>query len=559
MKRVCLLVVCLSLVWILSGNRQPLPDKMRPHSRKPKIKHKIIPPRKNIFLVQKKKENPRVTLNRMVVEAAKDIVRFHSDDAQYIRYLTRYNESKEDLLYYLPLVKLWPNFLSNQLDLTPTQDIEILNEDGTQNNFLQYTLYRIDIRDYGWKTQTFENLVNVEPFFHEEKIVKREIVEDYYTKKGRKKKRTKLIEKVVIQRADYLDATVKLKNKGEEILAIDFLERHTHSDVPIVRFDWFFYQTVIQSRGSDENPRYYQFLGIKDRKDFEKLVGYDKDVADKFQTPLFEAVEHSGVAQQPRRIKIASKIGGYWFETFDNELATGFNNPLTVIDDQFKFLANEVFAHLSNGLWGMVANNANGTLQNSVPDFIGHDTTTSSNNGKIEVPLGCLRCHKQSGLQDIKNPYFRTLFKRPLVLSTSFFKQLKEFKQNYLTPYERRFEISRMLHNDSVYEVSEISGQQLSKLVGFYAQKYQDQPVDLAIMSREFGVSKTKLSSSLEEYLRNTGSIDPIFGQFFHKTKGVPRDQFNERFALGMFMTRGEIPVDFVKPKNGRFLKTRKK
>src|SRR6185437_3694782 len=60
--------------------------------------------------------------------------------------------------------------------------------------------------------------------------------------------------------------------------AADELYRLTQSQVPVVTGDWFFVQTCIEADrgGIGRGFGYYDFLGMKNRADYFKIIGLDE-------------------------------------------------------------------------------------------------------------------------------------------------------------------------------------------------------------------------------------------------------------------------------------------
>ena len=240
---------------------------------------------------------------------------------------------------------------------------------------------------------------------------------------------------------------------------------------------------------------------------------------------------------QPRRIARFEKLGGgIWF-TFDNELAEGETNPLETIGDGFQFTATEQIGHLPNGMLAYYLGNEKGERQNSAPDFVGHDKTSTNNVAKIEIGLSCVRCHSNGGLQDVRD-WIKKQYRPPVELQSPDYEKLVEAKRAYFRRMEPDLKKDRERYAAALLEATGLKPEAYSLAVGNVWKAYADadDAVDLARAAREFGVTKQHLQTAFRWYRSVPGRGLSVLDMYIHEEKeqeAVPVDQFNARYALG--------------------------
>lgn len=381
-------------------------------------------------------------------------------------------------------------------------------------------LLRFNVDDYGEKwRKTWERLAGADPYGHVVLETKKQDWIDSTTKQYLKT----TFEKVTA-------IAPWIADTPEEKAAIAELVQLTGSQVPIVRLDWFIWQTGIQN---DRDPGYYDFLGIKDQKSFEDLVGYDLKLNQKSRRKeLLEAVAESGVARQPRRISAENTVGGmkYW-RTFDVDKAVDKKNPLRILDTtNFDFQATEAFGPLPNNLWAVGLWDNKGVIQKSAPDFVGHDKTSPDNNGRIEIGLSCIRCHyPNGGLQPI-DAWARNLFQSPLVLQSPDPAKARELRQQYARDLLGPLENDRRTFATALKEATGMTSARYAVEYGNAFSSYES-PVNLDRAAQDWGMTADKFQQALKAYLLATGSLDTVLSTFLHppeKQRAIGIDQWHE-------------------------------
>lgn len=310
-----------------------------------------------------------------ILAAHADLVKLPGN-REYVRYLSLYNIPAEKRETIIRNLNGRCNLLSRQVDIKPVQIVP--NTHGS--------LVRINLLDYDWNVAVWEGLID--PYFSTVVEKKYEAYWEggvwkddgrYYPSGSFKYYKYNRVQAL----APWLAETEEGARRVAEV------SLWTRSKMPIVRADWFLRETAIQE---GRKVGYYDFLGIKNQKDFEKAVRFNAELASQLEHR--RSVVFSGIALQPRRIeRTATVLGGLW-RTFDNERAVDQNNPLKLLDDDFKFEATEQIAPLPNGLPAFYLGDNKGNRQNKAPDqIIGGDRTGHDNDTRLHICLSCIRCH----------------------------------------------------------------------------------------------------------------------------------------------------------------------
>ena len=316
----------------------------------------------------------------------------------------------------------------------------------------------------------------------------------------------------------------------------------TQSAAPIVRGDWFLWQTAVNhDRGG---AGYYAFLGVKSKADFDKMAGYDRKLARAAKlTELQEAVAVSTVTLQPRRIEVDRALSGHYYTTFDNAQAVDDHNPLRILNGGFKFDAQEFFHHLPNGVfaWGLA--NAKGELQDTAPDNIASDSTAHGTDRRVAINLSCIRCHgPQGGVQPVDG-WARNLFVGELRLQSPDYDKLKELRQKYLRDLDGPLEDGRRTYTRAIAQAT--GGMKPAELAAAYGRAFAeyDAPVSLERAARDAGTSPENFQRGLRAYLLRTGSVDTVASAFLSKRRGgLPVTSYHEAIPLIQTALRGVVP-----------------
>lgn len=439
------------------------------------------------------------------IAAAKAILLVSEDDRRFVQFLSLYAipaEEREEAIRVL-------NFHINSLSRRPSL---------SRPKLVSPTLLLLDRRDYGWLRAVTNRLADVDPYFHQ---------------------LVKIDGKVKTVNAPWLPAE-----------AIDLLVAETRSRVPILRADWFFTQTAI-SKGRVAG--YYAFLQLKNRADFQKLVGFDKKNAQDSFREVATILQRSKVSQRNRQIfRFGAADSGYW-ETRDQlEKQSDEGNAINQLDNDFVHQAEELYGVLPNDLFAMHLNDAAGGQQQTAPDEVGADTESTSLDPKIHAYLSCVRCHKE-GLRPIRD-FARPLFGGPigrLVVAKNDKKLLQRLEQLYLKDYERKRKADNLRYAAAL---AELNGEKWTPIRNAEAVKeawraWNDARVTRELAARELGVSEAVLKKTLVFFSTpldrgGAGQILPntLLAYVIDPPATLLREHFEEHFGLLFLISRGIIP-----------------
>ena len=465
--------------------------------------------------------------------AAKDIATLPKPLRCHVRYayLNRYWDA-ESLQW---LFAYHVNSLSTEADLVVPAKVD------------KAPLVRLNACDYGpnW-AKVWEQLASVEPFYH---LTVVEVTADteywpggVWSRDGKHYpagyyKTGKESRKKVTGFAPWV------KGHRECHEAALYLASETGSQVPLVDAAWFIWQTAIQA---DRTPGYYDFLEIKDQKDYERLIGFDAKLAKSAKrVELLEAVAVSTVTLQSRRIGVFNAISGRYYQTFDNRLADDGRNPLRVLDKTFKFDATEVIGHLPNDLivWGLFDDK--GARQDAAPDFIASDFTAPRTDRRVHINASCIRCHgPDDGLRPVDG-WARGLYQGRYKLQDPKYNldQERLLRQQYLRDLDEPLQEGRRKYRRSV---ALVTGKTPAELATAFGKLFGgvDGPVTAERAAADLGVSKEEFLKKLEGYYVAYKSLDPSLAIFLTGRKEVyGAVQWFEAFPLAMLIMLDKAPV----------------
>jgi hypothetical protein len=181
----------------------------------------------------------------------------------------------------------------------------------------------------------------------------------------------------------------------------------TGSVMPVVLAPEF----IVQATDCTKAPHYYDFLKIgKTEADLWKLIDGDPQTSARLRSDRQGVIVLSGVTQKNRRLsrvptRNTSLSAYYWFST-DAKADTAAQNYLQILLDRGadNFDATEQIFRLKNGLQGYALFNNKGERQDSAPDFIANDKSTTNNDGRVRNGVSCIRCH-ETGILRFKSVY----------------------------------------------------------------------------------------------------------------------------------------------------------
>ncbi len=451
-----------------------------------------------------------------------DLMRQPAEVRPHLRYQTMYALPAKDRALFAKIAAFAINSLSGEAVLVAPVVV-------------RHNLLRLDVRDYGEQfAKVYEELAKADPYFHiEAKLVNvpAPLVERAARRRPIRPRRPGALP--LPRRRPITTARARLVSAKAPWLSpvvSTALAQETHSAVPVLRADWFWTRTAIQA--GRKGTGYYDFLGLKSRADFEKLVGLDKKLAEKQKRETAAIVRKSGVAAHNRQIfRLGATDAGYWITKDVFDVSTQRRNAVRALDKDFQHDAEEHYGFLPNRLFAYYLSDKDGGQQESAPDKIGPDSTSTSNDGRIHVMLSCVRCHVE-GIRPI-NDYARRLYTGRIKLVDPDYAKLQRLRQLYLGNL-RRFE--RRDRDDFAESVNDLTGLKVAEVSAAYGKFWRllvDTDVGLKQAAIEVGCTPHELLAALKWESKVKGKIDPILAGFLQEpTEPIARDQWEEVYGL---------------------------
>ncbi len=462
------------------------------------------------------------------------------------RYLSLYSIPPKLRLEFLSVLSFHLNSLSSEAEVA-------------RPVLVAPDLVRISLLDYGLDPRVWEKLKDVDPYFHailvkqqvaeviveetvevghwhrktDNRIVSLEFArangdEVWWEKTGTIKRAKKAADKkpdTITSAAPWLPAA--------DIAALVLL---TDTEVPIVRADWFVAWTAIQV--GRKGAGYYDFLGIKNLKDAEKLAGLDREAARRLRKEIAALVAESGVALNNRQLQRYQTISGSWWESLDSDTSVAKQNAITLLDGDFVFDATEVYFSLPNSLFGLVAANNKGVLQETVPDAIAPNHVSRSNDRRIHPGLSCIECHT-GGLQPIDD-WARSVYQgpenpgSPIVIAAVDPKKLKRLRSLYLQPLKIRIKRDVQEYADALLLVNGLTPQKNAAAYADQWYRYSYTSLGMEEVAFELGVDREAWAAALKSYVAPGGVSVIADAALVGLLAGrkIRREYMDERVAL---------------------------
>ncbi len=438
------------------------------------------------------------------------------------RYLYVHHRTAAQKKLCFQVVAAQVNFLSREPDIVSPV---VILDDGTARqwpniaevDFAHLVLIRLNCRDYRWDKAVYVDFREQDAFFHVP-VIDAEGRSDFYL-------------------APWLAETEVQRQ------ALATLANATQSAVPILRADNFVWQTAIQA---DRVVGYYSLLGVKNQKDFERLIGFDRKTSEDFTRELLAIADKSGVSRAARRLARFEKTGGAYWLTFDNRVATGQNNPQRVLNDEFRFAASETYGHLANGLWAVGLFDNQGNRQDSAPDFVGGDKHSHNNDARIHIFLSCVRCHVDGGMQDIHD-WARRTFRPPTPLQSPDYQAVLDARRKYLRHLEPFLAGDRLRYATALHECNGMTPEAYAAALAKYYASI-DRPVSLERAAEdldttpEFLVKMLRKNAEKRPDGKDGPGNDTVLAPFARPAKEIetiPLEQWWEALPLAHLALRG--------------------
>lgn len=488
--------------------------------------------------------------------AAADIATLSAEEAKYTRYLSLYNIPPERRKEYGQTI----SFVVNSLSTRRRVYIPIF-VGGTDE-----TLIRINIENYEWDMQAWENLgkkgsgirPTAEPYFHAliEKInaltkserrtitKKNKVETGYVNQQGQK-----LYREVEVQ--EEIDVEVEGDPVKNKVLAaapwvdpgaIAALIKATYSETPIMRADWFIVNATLP-------PAYFEFLRLGDDiKDFENLIFTDQKLAEKARSQFKAVVVTSIVARNNRTLlRSPTFTNGYYWQSHDS---------LSSIDDRQyvqnilkeKFDATEDIGTLPNGLQAYFLTDSKGKRLDFANPDIAIDNTAQDR--MVRTGRSCMICHSE-GIKQIDDE-IRTLTKK--LQNKEAIKLLITNKADayriddlFGTDLDKQIVKDQNIFAEAVAETTGlqpiVNGKQYANIYDWYAEH---------LLTREDVIREVGLPPALLEKYVRLSNDNVILGLIKEPIRPIRRDQWERSFQGFMIVViaaqQGAVPIQPFAP-----------
>lgn len=468
------------------------------------------------------------TPSQAVAAAYLDAARYRPKEHRaYIRYL--YFPQGSDILAWQKTADFWMNNLSSKSRFSWAHPV-------------RPGLLRIDLLRLGIDLATWERLAEADPYFHIPTKAQSEIlVEQVWP--GGKDSNGKFFKKGIYTVKKKAGQTYSSHDPAPDATTVKYFRYLVHSEVPIVRGDWFIDQTC-QQEGSKVG--YLDFLGVKSRNDFFTLVGFNRKLAEQQEREIHAVVRRSAVTLKPRQLRRYGTVAGGLWVSLDTSLGTGRANPLVFLNGRYQHEAEEYFATKKNGLLAVFLSNKAGILQKTAPPNIASDSTSPDTDRQVHVGRSCFRCHVE-GIRPI-NDWARSVYqvdprKGGIGLGTNDPKELLRLEQLYLSNLNRWVKRDQDDYAEALWELVQIKPLEMSRMFSRQVDTYRYKDINLAQYAQEAGYGREHAKAALRRVLETAPPLHPILaGLIAESEQPVRREHVEETYSLFLAYMRGYIP-----------------
>lgn len=478
-----------------------------------------------------------------IATAARDDAKANPADAPHLRYLSAAHiTDAEERAKLFAVVSYQVNSMSREAEIVPPRKV---NE----------WLWTVNLDDYGWKAQTWEDLKRVNAYFtikvqaaSPAKAVKKTRQVQRLDQYGRPYYATEEYEEqpAAVAKEDFVPAPWLPAKEMTELVLL------TGSVTPVVAADQFLDQTMIQSGRGGHG--YYDFLQLdktKTVKDLDDLIGFDRAKAVKARREVAAIVLKSGVAKFPRQIfREAAVTGGRW-ETRDTDSPLGDGNAVDRLFEAFKPKAKEIIVELPNGLPGYYLADAADKRQDAAPTAIVGNHKSFDNDLEIHAgTLTCVVCHRGALIKP--RDYGRAVYSDKTGVGLAVIDPDLKRRANYayLTKdFARALEEDNLRFDRKYKEATGLDTKDLIPAIGDVWKAYHVESVSLKRAAARAGVKPEVLRDALRKHVsakQKAGvPADAVLANFLlddEDAQPVPVDLFEERFPVLMLILGGANP-----------------
>jgi hypothetical protein len=391
-------------------------------------------------------------------------------------------------------------------------------------------LLRLTVTDYqdfkgrGFSVETWEDLLRVEPYFHQK------VVQDWPGGQGFPAGKYSIFAHAAWVNRDYRQ-TATWKE----------LRKRTHSAVAVVRGDWFLFQTALQAKRDGHG--YYDFLALgKDEKDFQELVGANVRDAKNFGELGAIVRRSEGVTINNRQLRRQdARYSGYWYSIdVDDELDQ--KNLVRQLLGPDKFFSEQVGA-LPNGLPSYWLQDEQRKRADTAPDFIAHNTSGKPFlvDGRVHVgPLVCGSCH-QYGLHRFEDYVRRSLAPNGLLPQSPDQHKAQQLRALYATPIDEAIQRDIENYNRQSYLCCGLGSKPVADGYVRVFWRFSEEDVSLARGARELGYPPAVIVAAFRAQLAAEKQIDTVLAAWL-AGDGMRRAHFEEAIPLIELVVAKYVP-----------------
>jgi tetratricopeptide (TPR) repeat protein/cytochrome c553 len=347
------------------------------------------------------------------------------------------------------------------------------------------TIFRIDLRDYSWNEQTWDNVLSSYPY--------------------------------------------GVAPRGSTAQAICDA---TNCRMPFLRADWFVFV-------ASKPPLYEDILGIPTTvQELEKQLGIDRDDDIQRERVARAGFNKSGVSNNNRVLERhefahgAYYISGDFGSNSDEEHKNIFSHPLDYVPD-----GGEVIYNLPNGLQAYMLVNKDGERIEEGPLNIVHDPGQPREKGAVINGISCMSCHDK-GMKD-KDDEIRA---HVLASPTAF---TEDEKDKVLALYPEKAVFRKLLEEDAerFRKACEKTGATFDKpeAIKTLTSRFEEE-LDLSLAAAELGLTADEFRKVLDD----NGDLGKVFGVLKIDGGTVKREVWEAKFgdfvsAAGIGVLQGAI------------------
>lgn len=488
----------------------------------------------------------RLTPAGAVRLAAADAARLPADDLPYYRYVWVGGVRGDEWVTFRAAFRYHLNSINRRVLITDV--VEVAPD-----------LWRIDASTLGWDLAVLENAAKADPYFHAKVTLGQDSKVITYWPGGIDPAFKKAFKAgsyaTQKKKGDVVDAAAPWLDEK----AILYLRKALVTEVPVLSAPWLLAQGArqVNANGKQTGLGYYDFLGLKNRDDYFKLIKLRIKDSQELEKEVRAVVKKSGVSALNRQIvRFQALTGGAWF-TLDTSNGTGKGNAVRNLDG-FEHQAEEHYGFLPSGLPVYFLCDNKGVRQDFAPadnfGFADDSVLNESRDLRIHVNIACVRCHAGDVLKPIKD-YIRKRFRGKLKLQTPDKKKQYELQYKYFSDLDGHLTLDRALYTRAIALATTTrnypKGMTPAEAATAYANAYHnyvDRELTLNDAARELGTTPGQWRAALVKYVKATGQLDLEFATWLDDEPGkLTRVAWEDSYQLAQSILH--VPLEKAKVK----------